>query len=105
MPLSRIQVDDLSLFIVYRKGVTTAQVPLEDWAWAALQSVASEKGIPVSELIRSAVEEKYLQGPRSRVEAFRAWKAPWRDRGDIRDAAEYVRELREDGRIDRLYSE
>ncbi len=85
--------------------MTTAQVALEDWAWAALQAVAAKKGIPVSEWIRSAVEEKYLRVPGARLGAFRAWQAPWRDREDIGDSSEYVRQLREDGRLDRLYSE
>jgi hypothetical protein len=59
----------------------------------------------VSDLIRSAIEEKYLRTARQRVDAFRVWQAPWRDREDITDAAEYVRELRQDGRLDRLYPE
>jgi len=79
---------------VYRKSVATAQFPIEDWAWAALQAVANEKGIPVSELIRSAVEEKYLRLPAARLEAFRAWQAPWHDREDIGNASEYVSQLR-----------
>jgi hypothetical protein len=59
---------------VYRIGVKSEQVQLEDWAWAALQ----------------------------RAEAFRAWKAPWRERQDIGDSSEYVRDLREDDRLNRL---
>lgn len=42
---------------------------------------------------------------RERVEAFRAWKAPWGDRDDIGDSVEYVSRLRDDGRLGRLYAE
>jgi hypothetical protein len=83
----------------------TEQVQLEDWVWAALHSAAARRGVEISDLIRSAIEEKYLQTARERVEAFRAWQAPWRDRADIGDSTEYVRQLREDDRLDRLYQE
>jgi 3',5'-cyclic AMP phosphodiesterase CpdA len=85
--------------------VRTAEVQLEDWAWAALQGVASSEGVAVSDLIRTAVEEKYLRTAGERVEAFKNWQAPWHDREDIGDPAEYIEQLRRDGRIDRLYPE
>jgi hypothetical protein len=49
--------------------------------------------------------EALLSTAAERVRAFRAWKAPWRDRDDIGPALEYVQQLREDTRLDRLYSE
>jgi len=85
--------------------VSSRQVQLEEWAWDALRAAAAQRGVAVSDLIREAVEEKYLKGARCRVEAFRAWQAPWRDRDDIGDSAEYVRRLRQDNRLERIYSE
>jgi hypothetical protein len=82
-----------------------AQVNLEDATWSALEQLARAQGVTVADLIRAAVEEKYIQSARERVEAFRAWKAPWRDRDDIGDSSEYIRQLREDDRLDRIYSE
>jgi hypothetical protein len=81
------------------------EIQLEDWAWEALDSEAERNGVGVSVLIREAVAEKYLPSSTQRVEAFRQWKGPWADRDDIGDAVEYVRKLREDDRIKRLYTE
>jgi hypothetical protein len=82
-----------------------AQVNLEDATWSALEQVARAQGVTLADLIRAAVEEKYMQSARERVDAFRAWQAPWRDRDDIGDSSEYIRQLREDDRLDRIYSE
>lgn len=87
------------------------QVQLDDWAWIVLQAVASERGVGISDLISSAVEEKYLQNAsekrtaQERIEAFRSWRAPWSERDDIGDSTEYVRRLGQDDKIERLYSE
>ena len=87
------------------EAMKVAEIELEDWAWTALQSAANRKGVSVSDLIRGAIEEKYLRTAAERVRAFRQWKAPWRDRDDIGETAAYVRQLREDDRLERLYPE
>ena len=92
------------VWIRYPEDVRTAEVQIEDWAWTALQGLASDQGVAVSDLIRAALEEKYyLSAARRRVEAFRSWQAPWHDREDIGDASGYVERLRQDDRIDRLF--
>jgi hypothetical protein len=85
--------------------MSTREIQLEDWAWETLDSEAARNGIGISDLIGAAVAEKYLRSPAQRVEAFRNWKGPWRERHDIGDAAEYVRRLREDDRIERVHAE
>jgi hypothetical protein len=72
-----------------------------------LASALSGAGIAgqESDLTRAAVEEKHLRTTNERVEAFRKWNAPWRDREDIGHSTEYINELREDDRIERLRSE
>jgi hypothetical protein len=59
----------------------------------------------VADLIRVAVEEKYIQTARERVEAFRAWKAPWHDRDDIGDSSACIQQIRKDDRLERIYPE
>ena len=82
-----------------------AQIELEDWAWAVLREVSTQKGVGISDLIQLAVQEKYRMTDPARIEAFREWRAPWRDRDDIGDAETFVRALRDDTRLARLYSE
>jgi hypothetical protein len=81
-----------------------AQVSLEDTTWSVLQAIASREGREVSDLIRVAVEEKYLSDAKERVEAFRAWKSPWQDRDDLGDSSEYIERLRQDDRMERIYA-
>ncbi len=83
----------------------TAEIHFEEGTWATLQSLAVEQGVGVPELIRAAVEEKYLSGMADRVAAFRTGQGPWKDREDTGDSSEYVRQLRTDNRLDRLYVE
>jgi hypothetical protein len=72
----------------YPVDMKQARVDFEDATWAALQHIAGLRGIEVSDLIRAAVEEKYIHSACEWVEAFRTWKAPWYD---IEDSDEYVR--------------
>ncbi len=83
----------------------TAHIHLEDWAWTALEAAANKDGVGVADLILSAIQEKYLQAADQRVEAFRTWQPPWRDREDIGDSVAYVSQLRQDSRLDRFYPE
>lgn len=83
----------------------TAEIEFEEKTWAALQSVAAVQGVGVPELIRTVVEEKYSASAEARVAAFRAWQGPWKTRNDMGDSDQYVRQLRTDDRLDRLYTE
>jgi len=57
----------------------------------------------MSELIRSALDRKYLGSrPGDFESAVRAACGIWKDRKDIGDTADYVRKLRKGTRLERL---
>ena len=90
--------------IVYPGDVKTAELHLDDWAWKNLQAAARRQGVAVPQLIRAAVEEKYLHAAAERrIDAFRKWVAPWRDRDDFAATGTYIRGLRRGHRLKQLY--
>jgi len=82
------------------------QLYLEDGMWQALQLRARQSGSTMSELVRKAIRETYLDSSVDRKAAMNAIIGLWKDRGDIGDAQAYVRKLRrtsaKETRLDRL---
>ncbi|HZU08794.1 MAG TPA: CopG family transcriptional regulator [Pseudacidobacterium sp.] len=81
------------------------QLYLDDDVWVALRSRAKREGTTISELVRSAVREQYLNKWDKRRKAMEAWIGVAKNRTDLPDATEYVRSLRRDNRWERLEKE
>jgi hypothetical protein len=71
------------------------QLYLEDDLWKTLQST-------VSELVRRALREKYLDDAATRKEALLLAVGLWKDRTDLPDTETYIRRLRKGARLKRL---
>jgi hypothetical protein len=78
------------------------QLYLEDDMWQALQVRARQSGSTMSELVRKAIRDTYLGSSIDRKAAMTGIVGLWRNRSDIGDPQEYVRNLRKDTRLDRL---
>ncbi|HET7841513.1 MAG TPA: CopG family transcriptional regulator [Terriglobia bacterium] len=78
------------------------QLYLEEGAWRALRVRSRQEKTTISELVRAAVREKYLESPANRAEAMKRWVGVWRDRDEMADVEAYVRRLRRGRRLKRL---
>ena len=78
------------------------QLYLDDDLWTLLHVLSRQSGETVSELVRSAVREKYSQDRVRRSEACEAIIGLWKDRTDIGETDDYVRKLRHSSRLERL---
>jgi hypothetical protein len=88
------------LYIVRR-----TQLYLEEDLWAALHAKALLEGVTVSELVRAAVREQYMGNHADRRAAVLGIVGLWKDRPGLEDAESFVRNLRDDGRLERLKTE
>jgi hypothetical protein len=82
------------------------QLYLEDDLWHALKSRARQSGSSMSELVRKAVRDAYIGSAIDRRAAMSGIIGLWKDRDDIGNPQQYVRELRrptgKQTRLDRL---
>ncbi|HEX4064918.1 MAG TPA: CopG family transcriptional regulator [Acidobacteriaceae bacterium] len=78
------------------------QLYLDDDLWKALHSQARREKTTVSDLVRRAARDRYLGGREERARAMQAWVGVWKDRDDLPDTEQYVRNLRDDDRLERL---
>jgi hypothetical protein len=78
------------------------QLYLEDDLWAALHAKALLDGATVSELVRVAVRERYMGSLEERRAAMLGIVGLWKDRAGMGDAEAFVRNLRDDDRLERL---
>jgi hypothetical protein len=78
------------------------QLYMEDDVWKVLQVRAKQSHSTISELVRKAVREKYLDQAFHRKEALLAAVGLWKDRTDIHGGETYVRQLRKDDRLKRI---
>jgi Ribbon-helix-helix protein, copG family len=85
--------------------VKRTQLYLDDDSWNALHARATLLETTVSELVRRAIREQYLSKLEGRRQAMEAFVGSWKDRSDIPDAVEYVRKLRRDNRLERVWQE
>jgi Arc/MetJ family transcription regulator len=84
--------------------VRRTQLYLDDDLWAALHTRAKREKTTVSDLVRQAARERYLGNLEERHKAMEAMVGIWKDRSDLPDSTEeYVRNLRRDGRLERLW--
>jgi hypothetical protein len=78
------------------------QLYLEEDLWAALHAMALLQRVTVSELVRTAVRERYLGNQEERRAAMMGIVGLWKDRSGVMDAEAYIRNLRKDDRLQRL---
>lgn len=80
----------------------STQLYLDGDLWHALHACSRQDRTTISDLVRRAAREKYLGNFDERRKAMMAVVGLRRNRSDIRDATEYVREVRRDRRMERL---
>lgn len=78
------------------------QLYLEDDLWEALHAKAAREGATISQLVRVAVRERYMGNHAERRAAMLDIVGLWKDRAEVNDAESFVRNLRDDGRQERL---
>jgi len=78
------------------------QLYIEDDLWKALHVEARREKTTISDLVRRAVRERYWVSREKRRDAMTAFVGIWSNREDLADAQQYVRNLRDDDRLDRL---
>jgi predicted DNA-binding ribbon-helix-helix protein len=83
--------------------VRRTQLYLDDHLWTALHARARSRKTTVSELVREAVRERYLGRRDEQMKAMREFVGIRKDRSEPLDAVEYVRGLRQGGRLERLH--
>jgi hypothetical protein len=79
------------------------QLYMEDDVWKVLQIRAKQSKSTISELVRQAVREKYLDDKSKRREALLSAIGIWKDRTDLPDTETYVRSLRNGKRLKRIF--
>ena len=78
------------------------QLYLDDDLWNALHDQALLGGTSISELVRIAARERYIGNPDERQTALMGIVGLWKDRLDLPDTETYIRNLRDDDRLERL---
>lgn len=78
------------------------QLYLDDDLWAALQARALCEGTSISELVRTAARDRYMNKLESRRAAMKAFVGIRKDRPEFDDIDAYVRDLRTGDRMERL---
>jgi Arc/MetJ family transcription regulator len=78
------------------------QLYLEDDLWAALHAKALLEKATVSELVRVAVRECYMGNLEDRRAAMLGIVGLWKDRPGMENAEAFIRNLRDDDRLERL---
>ena len=78
------------------------QLYLDEDLWAALHAQAILGGTSISELVRVAARDRYMGNLEERRAAMMGIVGLWKDRTDIEDTETYIRNLRDDDRLERL---
>ncbi|MGA9668076.1 MAG: CopG family transcriptional regulator [Terracidiphilus sp.] len=78
------------------------QLYLDEDLWAALHAKAILDDTSISELIRKAARERYMGNLDERRAAMMGIVGLWKDRTDLPDTETYIRNLRDDDRLERL---
>ena len=78
------------------------QLYLDDDLWDALHSKALVGGTSISELVRVAARDRYMGNLEERRAAMLGIVGLWKDRTDLPDTETYIRNLRDDDRMERM---
>jgi hypothetical protein len=82
--------------------VRRTQLYLDDELWTLVHTRAKQSGVTISELVRDALRECYCDARVSRKVAFENVIGLWKDRSDLGETEDYVRELRRGTRLKRF---
>lgn len=87
-----------AIYIMHR-----TQLYLDDDLYATLKVKARTDGTSISELMRTAARDRYLNGHEQRIADMESVIGLWKDRTDLPDTETYIRNLRRgDSRRKRL---
>ena len=78
------------------------QLYLDDDLWEALHTQAILGGTSISDLVRVAARDRYMGNLEERRAAMMGIVGLWKDRTDLPDTETYIRNLRDDDRLERL---
>jgi hypothetical protein len=78
------------------------QLYLDEDVWKVLQMLSRQTGASISELVRKAVRERYVESKPNRAQILMSVVGLWKDRTDLSDTETYVRELRRSKRLQRI---
>lgn len=78
------------------------QLYLEEEVWKLLAILAQQSKSSISDLVRQALREKYLNHAVHRARVFQSVVGLWKDREDMRGSTRYVRNLRKGNRLKRI---
>ena len=78
------------------------QLYLDEDLWKALHIQSRQRRTSISDLVREAVRERYINATSERREAMQALVGIWRDRNDLGDTKKYLRRLRQGTRLRRI---
>ena len=78
------------------------QLYLDDQLWNALHNGARSRKTTISALVREAVRDKYLGKQEERMKAMQAFVGIRKEKRDNVDSTEYIRNLRQGDRMNRL---
>jgi len=78
------------------------QLYLDDSLWEALHARARSRKTTISELVREAARERYLNKGEERRKAMQEFVGSQKRPSQAPDSAEYIRNLRRSSRLDRL---
>lgn len=78
------------------------QLYLDNDLWNALRICARSQRTTISNLVRTAARDRYLNNLDERREAMLAFIGIRKERKNLPDSTQYVRRLRRDSRIERL---
>jgi 6-phosphogluconate dehydrogenase len=85
--------------------VRRTQLYLDEDLWNALHARARAERTTISDLVRQAIQDRYLGKLDERMEAMQAFVGSRKERSKTADRAEYVRSLRRANRMSRLGGE
>jgi hypothetical protein len=88
------------LYIMHR-----TQLYLEDDVWTTLQTRARLEGKSISELVRIATRDRYMNNREQRIADMESVIGLWKDRTDLPDTETYIRNLRQGDRRRKMLSE
>lgn len=86
------------IYIMHR-----TQLYLEDSLWKTLQVRAKHDRCTISELVRQALREKFLNNTDQRREALLSAVGIWKNRSDLPETEAYIRGLRKSKRSKRMW--
>ncbi|MBI2264990.1 MAG: ribbon-helix-helix domain-containing protein [Armatimonadetes bacterium] len=82
------------------------QIYLSNNEWQLLRILSQEKKVPVAQLVREAVDKVYAgKSAESFRDALGAVAGIWKKRRDLGRTCDYLRKLREDGRLEGFHGD